>query len=132
MAFSPTDPDIKWTNVSAFQIQQWLLNTYNIKVYTRCIRRCLKALGYVRRKPSKSIITGKSPLRAEQFLALLALSKTFEELKENPMISIDTKKKELIGKLNYSKFNLIEHRLFAGLYSTNHHHRLKSTRKNCP
>jgi Rhodopirellula transposase DDE domain len=98
-AFSPTDPDIKWTHCSAFQIQEWLLKTHHIAVYAKCIRRCLKALGYVRRKPSKSIATGKSPFREAQFLVILAFIKLFKGLKGEPMISMDTKKKELVGNL---------------------------------
>ena len=98
-AYSPTAPSIKWTHCSLFQIQQWLLKTHNICVYARCIRRCLKALEYVRRKPSKSIVTGKSPFREAQFLVVLVFRKLLERLSKEPRMSIDTKKKELVGNL---------------------------------
>ncbi len=102
-AYSPTDPDIKWTHVNSFEIQQWLLKTHQIQVYAVCIRRCLKKLGYVQRKPSKSIATGKSPFRAAQFIALLTLTKYFQALVNDPILSIDTKKKELVGNLTRNK-----------------------------
>ena len=63
------------------------------------IKRILKQAGYVKRKPSKSIAIGKSPHREEQFRIINFLIAVFSDMENNPILSIDTKKKERLGLL---------------------------------
>jgi hypothetical protein len=53
----------------------------------------------VKRKPLKAVITGKSPHRDEQFRIILIIRYIFMSTVRNPILSIDTKKKELLGNL---------------------------------
>ena len=102
-AGSPTDPDVKWTHLQAWAISRYMKETHNIILSCRCIRRILKAAGYVKRKPLKEILTGKSPDRIAQFLVIATFNRVFSCLKTTPMMSIDSKKKELVGNLTRNK-----------------------------
>lgn len=98
-AGSPTDESVKWTHLRPRDIALHLQKTSQIKVGTGVIKRILGAGGYRKRKPAKNIATGKSPDRNEQFKIITFLSSLFMEMPDNPMISIDTKKKEVLGAL---------------------------------
>ncbi len=98
-AGSPTDESVKWTHLRPSEIALHLRQTYQVEVSHGCIKRVLAAQGYCRRKPAKTLATGKSPDRAQQFQIILVLTALFWEMKANPIISIDTKKKELLGTL---------------------------------
>ena len=96
---SPTDETIKWTPVRHCDIALYLQKSYQEEVGTECIKRILYENGYRKRKPAKTITTGKSPDRSEQFRIISFLLALFRMMEENPMISIDTKKKEVLGEL---------------------------------
>jgi len=98
-AGSPTDETIKWTHLRHCDIALHLQKTYQEEVGTECIKRILYENGYRKRKPAKTIETGKSPNRGEQFRIISFLLALFMMMEENPMISIDTKKKEVLGEL---------------------------------
>lgn len=74
-------------------------STYQIKVSHRCIKRILRANNYKYRKPGKTLAIGKSPDRAVQFEIIFFIVALFMNMNHNPMISIDTKKKEVLGQL---------------------------------
>lgn len=99
-AGSPTDETVKWTHLRPSDIVLHLQKTSQIEVGTGVIKRILWAEGYRKRKPAKSIATGKSPDRSEQFKIIIFLSALFMQMKENPIISIDTKKKEVLGEFS--------------------------------
>jgi len=61
------------------------------------IKRILRDLGYKKRRPNKCISTGKSPHRAAQFRLVFYFAFLFSEMENNPILSIDTKKKERLG-----------------------------------
>jgi hypothetical protein len=98
-AGSPTDPNVKWTYLQAWTIAQHLATHHNLQVSCKCIRRILKDAGYVKRRPLKEVLTGKSPHREAQFLVIATFMRVFKQLKTTPILSIDTKKKELLGNL---------------------------------
>ena len=98
-AGSPTDESVKWTHLRPCDIALHLQQTAQIKVSRGVIKRILWAHGYRKRKPAKSIATGQSPDRSEQFKIIILLSALFRQMPENPLISIDTKKKEVLGAL---------------------------------
>jgi hypothetical protein len=99
VAGSPTDPAVKWTYLQPRDIAKFLQDTHNLTVSHGCIKRVLKANGFVRRKPLKAIAEGKSPHRAAQFLLIFAFLKIFKAMPDNPIISIDKKDTELLGNL---------------------------------
>ena len=98
-AGSPTDETVKWTHVRNCDIALHLEKSYQVAVETKCIQRILHAQGYRKRKPAKQIPTGESPDRSEQFRVISFLLAMFMLMENNPIISIDTKKKEVLGNL---------------------------------
>jgi len=81
------------------EIARYLKKNYQETVKNKCIKRILHAAGYRKRKPAKNLATGVSPDRSEQFRIIRFLLAVFLLMKENPIISIDTKKKEILGNL---------------------------------
>jgi transposase len=98
-AGSPSDESVKWTHLRYCDIALYLQTTYQIEVETECVKRILHAQGYRKRKPAKTLATGASPDRSEQFRIISFLLGLFMLMEENPIISIDTKKKEVLGAL---------------------------------
>jgi Rhodopirellula transposase DDE domain len=98
-AGSPTDERVKWTDVRPRDIVQHLRKSYQVEVGAKCVKRILFVNGYRKRKPTKELATGKSPDRHEQFRIIAVLLGLFRMMEENPIISIDTKKKEILGDL---------------------------------
>jgi Rhodopirellula transposase DDE domain len=76
-----------------------LEKSYQVEVEPKCIKRILYAGGYRKRKPAKQLATGTSPDRSEQFRVISFLLAVFMLMGNNPIISIDTKKKEILGEL---------------------------------
>lgn len=103
---NPTDP-LCWTTKSTYIISKLLSEKYNINVCPNTVAERLRALGFSLQQNKKYIEKGaKSPDRDEQFRFINESCKSFFE-KECPVISVDTKKKELVG--NY-KNNGAEYR----------------------
>ncbi len=98
-AGSPTDETLRWTHLRACDIVLHLQANYQVEVGTSCVKRVLYAEGYRKRKPAKTTATGSSPDRSEQFRIISFLLALFMLMAENPIISIDTKKKEVLGEL---------------------------------
>lgn len=99
MAGSPTDPAVKWTHLQPRDIATFMQETHNLTVSYGCIKRILKAHGFVRRKPLKAVADGKSPHREAQFCMILTFLHAFKAMPHNPILSIDKKDTELLGNL---------------------------------
>jgi hypothetical protein len=102
-AGSPTDSTVNWTHLRPIDIALYLKETYQVQVSNGCVKRILKANNYKWRKPPKSLPIGKSPNRSEQFNVIFFLIALFSDMNHNPIISIDTKKKEVLGQLTRNK-----------------------------
>jgi Rhodopirellula transposase DDE domain/Winged helix-turn helix len=98
-AGSPTDERVKWTHLQGRDIAKHIKETYEVHVSNRQVKRILKQAGYCKRKPVKTLTTGESPYREEQFRIIMLIHSLFVLMPHNPMISIDTKKKEQLGQL---------------------------------
>jgi len=98
-AGSPTDETVKWTHLRNCDIALHLEKSYQVEIETKCIKRILHANGYRKRKPAKQMPTGESPDRSEQFRVIRFLMAMFMLMEKNPIISVDTKKKEVLGNL---------------------------------
>jgi len=72
-AGSPTDPKVKWTPLKPKEIALHIKQTYQVGISNNCVKRILKADGYVKRKPIKSLATGTSKHRTEQFKIVIYL-----------------------------------------------------------
>ena len=73
-----------------------ILNAAGIDISRNTVSTLLKQLGFSLKGNRKQIATQSSPDREEQFRTIQQLRQSFEEA-GNPIISVDTKKKELIG-----------------------------------
>lgn len=96
-AGSPMDATIKWTNLSKSEIKI-KLSKRGIKVSSKTIGKLLKRNGFRKRKALKKKSTGEHKDRDQQFKIIEKLRSKYEA-SDDPVISVDAKKKELIGDL---------------------------------
>jgi hypothetical protein len=94
-AGDPMRLEVKWTNLSRRQIARCLAEM-GTPVGKDVVGSLLHKHGYRRRKARKSKALGSHPDRNAQFLKIAKLRREYEEA-GLPVISIDTKKKEMIG-----------------------------------
>ena len=96
VAGSPVDPEIKWTNRTPTELAQELTDSGH-PVSRHTVKQLLKhELHLGCRQISKSQPMGNSEHRNEQFETMFAYREAFLA-KGWPVLSIDTKKKELLG-----------------------------------
>ena len=96
-ANDPMDFKVRWTHLTHQQIAD-KFKEININVSRKIVKQLFKKHGYVKRKAEKSLSAGYCKYRNEQFEILTKL-KAIYEANGNPIMSIDTKKKELMGNL---------------------------------
>jgi len=96
-AGDPMDEKIRWTNLTHSQIAGKLKES-GIEVSRKIVKRLFKKHGYKKRKAQKSLSAGRTEDRNEQF-EYIAEFKIKYMISGNPIISIDTKKKEFLGNL---------------------------------
>lgn len=87
---------IKWTNKSTYTIAEQLKNKIQ-KISEDTVGRIVKQLGYSLQSNIKSKESGSSEERDSQFQYINKLVKRYSK-KNIPVISVDTKKKELVGE----------------------------------
>jgi hypothetical protein len=97
-AGDPMDEKVKWTNLTKADIAAELAKT-GFKVSRNIVKKLLKNHDYVKRKPLKKKAAGGHVNRNAQFERIAELRRSYEA-EGNPVISVDTKKKELIGNLS--------------------------------
>ena len=89
------DEDIKWTNLSMKEISKRFIDR-GYSVYEHTVKQLLKKHKFVERKLQKTVSFKENKNRNEQFEKIYALKEEYMN-SDNPVISIDVKKKELIG-----------------------------------
>ena len=88
---------LSWTTLSLHDIQDLLHTKYKIKVSYRTVSTLLEKLGYSKQSNQKMMQIGEpSPNRNEQFAYINSKVKEFIDAGD-PVISVDTKKKENVG-----------------------------------
>ncbi len=87
---------LKWTRRTTEKIARELAQFGGIEVSANTVGRILKALGYSLRVNHKKIASGTGPARDAQFQQISAIRDRFSR-RGLPVISVDTKKKELVG-----------------------------------
>lgn len=98
IAGSPMDEKVKWVDLSRGEISA-LLKQEGVKASRNLVRKLLKQHGFVKRKMLRKKSTGQFADRNTQFENITQKIKSFTEA-GNPIVSIDTKKKEYLGKLH--------------------------------
>lgn len=97
-AGDPMNAAIKWTNLAGTQIAEHLSEARGQPVRVHVVKQLLKKNKYVRRKARKSRRIGDCVHRDAQFQNIRKLKEQHIDL-GYPILSIDTKKKELLGTL---------------------------------
>lgn len=95
-AGDPMDETVRWTDLSVKEIRQLLRDDHAIHVSKFVVRKLLKKHHYRRRKAQKKQTMKRVPKRNEQFEYIATLKAEYEAA-GNPIVSMDTKKKEQLG-----------------------------------
>jgi len=103
-AGDPMNPDVRWTNLSRRQIA-CRMTALGTPVSRRIVRQLLHQHGYRRRQAVKKVTMGSHPDRNAQFETITRLRGEYRAA-GLPVLSIDTKKKELLG--NFHRDGVIE------------------------
>lgn len=96
-AGDPMRHDLVWTDLTPREIAN-TLHDQDLSVGPRIVRRILNTLGFARRQIAKVLPGGETLDRDPQFRHLAHLIQDFQKA-GNPILSIDTKKKEFLGTL---------------------------------
>ena len=94
-AGDPMRQEVRWTDLTFEQIAGHLAEA-GTPVSVPVVKQLLRKHGYVKRKAQKSKAMGQHPDRNQQFENIARLKQEYLEA-GNPILSIDTKKKELLG-----------------------------------
>lgn len=99
-AGSPTDPRVVWTDLKPMQLVAELLRR-GFAIGRNTAAKLMKRAGYRRRSLRKELITGHVDPneRDQQFRHIDALRRR-AQARGNPVLCVDTKKKELLGCLH--------------------------------
>jgi hypothetical protein len=99
-AGSPTDPRVVWTDLKPMQLVGELLRR-GFAIGRNTAAKLMKRAGYRRRSLRKELITGHvdADERDQQFRYIDALRR-HAQARGNPLLCVDTKKKELLGRLH--------------------------------
>lgn len=95
-AGDPMDEKVRWTDLRLGEIVTALREDHGIGVSKWVVRRLLKKHGYRRRKAQKRLTMKEVSHRNEQFENIARLVAAYREA-GNPILSMDTKKKEHLG-----------------------------------
>lgn len=89
------DEEVIWTELTATDVAERLANT-GTPVSVHVVEQLFEWTGYGRRQAQKCRHMGEHPDRNAQFLRIAELQQEYLD-SPNPLLSIDTKKKELLG-----------------------------------
>lgn len=87
--------EIRWTNLTLGEIAEYL-GARGTPVSVPVVTQLLAKHKYVKRQAQKRQALGQHPQRDQQFQNIVRIRCAYEEAR-NPIVSIDTKKKELLG-----------------------------------
>ena len=96
-AGDPQNEEILWTDLSCTEIIK-KLKELGEKIGRKPVKKLLKKHGYKKRKIQKRLSIGSTKYRDAQFKKIHQLKQQYQK-SPNPIISVDTKKKEPIGQL---------------------------------
>lgn len=95
-AGNPMDDKVRWTNLKQAEISLLIYKKYEKKVSRTVVSQLLEKHNYKRRKLQKDLPLKEVADRDAQFKNITKIKEEYIK-NSNPIISIDTKKKELIG-----------------------------------
>jgi len=95
IAGDPMNADIRWVKLSRSEISEKMASL-GVKVSRKIVKSLLKKHKFVKRKMQRKKSAGKSVDREQQFKNIISEKEKFMN-SNNPIISVDTKKKEHVG-----------------------------------
>jgi len=95
-AGDPMDDTIRWTDLTVKEVIKALHEDHGITVSKSVVRKLFKKHNYRRRKAQKKQTMKQVPNRNAQFENIQRLKAEYEAA-GNPIVSMDTKKKEYVG-----------------------------------
>lgn len=95
-AGDPMDAGVRWTHLRPREIRQLMLEKHQIRTSRTVVKKLLDQHGFRRRKAQKKVTMGSNENRDKQFKNISQLRNQYTRA-GNPVVSIDTKKKELLG-----------------------------------
>jgi len=95
-AGDPTNENIVWTNLTYREIADLLFKEHGTKVSVTVIKKLLRKHNYRRRKAQKKKAMKEVENKDKQFEKIGSLKADYEQT-DNPILSMDTKKKEVLG-----------------------------------
>src|ERR1700722_17657603 len=95
IAGDPMNEKIRWLKLTRAEISE-KMKSLGINISRNIVRKLMKKHNFVKRKMQRKRSTGKSANREEQFNNIAREKEKFMSSNQ-PVISIDTKKKESIG-----------------------------------
>lgn len=96
-AGSPTTPDLYWLHLKPKELAHLFFEKYQEVISNRTVKSELLLLGYKYRKIRKSLATGTYAQRDAQFQIIFTIVLAISL--KSAVLSIDTKKKELLGTI---------------------------------
>jgi len=96
IAGDPMNEKVRWTQLTHDDMKQRLSAQFTIQVSSTVIKKLLKKHGFKRRKAQKKETMKKVAGRNDQFKRIAELKALYQTV-GNPIISMDTKKKEYLG-----------------------------------
>jgi hypothetical protein len=95
-AGSPMNENVKWTNLTPKEISKHF-EEVGLNVSVHVVKQLLKVHGYVQRKAEKDVVMKDVEDRDEQFENISRIKKEYMDSQTNPVISMDVKKKSILG-----------------------------------
>jgi hypothetical protein len=91
-AGSPMNAAVKWTNLTQQEIVDYLATEHGITISVTVVKQLLHDHNFVRRKAQKRQRIGECAQRDAQFAKIAGLKEAYTS-PGNPLVSVDTKKK---------------------------------------
>lgn len=98
IAGDPMDEKVTWVKLSRHQISV-AMKKLGVRVSRNLVKKLLKKHKFVKRKIQRKKATGKFKDREKQFANIKKVKQNFMK-SNNPILSVDTKKKEKLGNLH--------------------------------
>ena len=95
-AGDPMNAEVIWTDLTARNVAEQLSQVADTPVSVHIVEQLFELEGYGRRQAQKCRDMGEHPDRNAQFLRIADFKQEYLD-SPNPLLSIDTKKKELLG-----------------------------------
>ncbi len=97
IAGDPMNENVKWVQLTRHQISI-AMKKFGVRISRNIVKKLLKKHKFIKRKIQRKKATGQFKDRAKQFNNIKKVKQNFMK-SNNPILSVDTKKKEKLGNL---------------------------------